>query len=139
MNERVFRKKSLDSIKSPEVLDDYIHVANPSVWILLASIIILLAGACVWGVLGHIESTVPASIYVENGDAVCYISDENIISVKAGMTVRFSDNEAEIVEIGRKDEQGYPCMLSSGYHAENGYYEGKIITKSAAPFSFILN
>ena len=67
MNEEIFRKKSLDKVKSPESLDDYIRVANPGVWLLLISIIVLLAGACIWGFFGHIDSTVPAAVHVENG------------------------------------------------------------------------
>ena len=51
MSEEIFRKKSLDKVKSPENLDDYIQVSNPGVWLLLVSVIILLAGACVWGSL----------------------------------------------------------------------------------------
>ena len=35
MNEEIFRKKSLDKVKSPENLDDYIRVSNPGVWLFI--------------------------------------------------------------------------------------------------------
>ena len=41
----LFRKKSIDRIQSPEQLNDYLRVANPAVWVLLAAILLLLAGA----------------------------------------------------------------------------------------------
>ena len=139
MSEEIFRKKSLDKVKSPENLDDYIHVSNPSVWLLLISIIILLVGACVWGIFGHVDSTVPTTIRGEGGIVTCFVADEDISSVHKGMTVRVDGFEAVVVEIGKKEETGYVCTLQSNQTIPDGFYEGKIITKSVKPLSFILN
>ena len=49
MNSQLFRKKSVDKVSSPEQLNEYIRVANPGVWMVLAAIVILLAGVVVWG------------------------------------------------------------------------------------------
>lgn len=139
MNDEIFRKKSLDKVKTPENLDDYIHVSNPGVWLLLISIIVLLAGACVWGIFGHIDSTIPSTVHVEDGTVICYIADQDISSVHEGMTVRFDEFEAVITEIGKKDEPGYVCILESDQMILDGFYEGKIIIKSVKPLSFVLN
>ena len=40
----LFREKNLNKISSPEQLDDYIRVAGPGAWLLLAG---LLLGFCV--------------------------------------------------------------------------------------------
>lgn len=45
----IFRKSSLDKISSPEKLNDYIKVSNPSVWIVLAAIAVLLVAVVIWG------------------------------------------------------------------------------------------
>ena len=37
MSDQIFRKKSLDRISSPEQLNDYIRVANPGIWMILAA------------------------------------------------------------------------------------------------------
>jgi len=50
----IFRKTSLERISSPERLNDYIKVSNPSVWIILAAIAVLLAAAVVWGFTAEI-------------------------------------------------------------------------------------
>lgn len=139
MNEQLFRKKSLDKIKSPENLDDYIRVSNPAVWLLLISVIVLLAGACVWGVFGQIDSTIPTTVRVEKGTATCYIAEEDISTVRTGFTVKFEDKDASIVEIGGKGEQGYACSLSPDSSLPDGIYEGKIIIKSYKPLSFVFN
>ena len=139
MNEEIFRKKSLDKVKSPENLDDYIRVSNPGVWLLLVSVIILLAGACVWGVFGHVDSTVPATVYVNNGTAICYVAEENIVNVRTGMTVKYADCEAIIGKIGEKSDMGYACHLASENAVSDDFYEGKVILESHKPISFILN
>ena len=139
MNEELFRKKSLDKVKSPESLDDYIQVSNPSVWLLLVSVIVLLAGACIWGIFGHIDSTVPANILAENGAVVCTAADEDISSVQAGMTVRFHNFEAVISEIRQEAGLGYVCALQSEQTIPDGFYEGEIVISSIRPISFVLN
>lgn len=138
-NEELFRKKSLDKVKSPENLDDYIQVSNPGVWLLLISVIILLAGACVWGIFGHIDSTVETSVRADNETLVCFVANEAISSVQEGMTVKFNGFEAVIAEIGTNEENGYVCALKSGLTIPDGSYEGIIVTKSIKPLSFIMN
>lgn len=49
MNNSIFRKKSIDKVTSPEELNDYIRVVSPGVWLVMAAVILLLAGAIVWG------------------------------------------------------------------------------------------
>ncbi len=51
----VFRKKSLDRVSSPEQLNDYIRVTTPSVWLVLAALLVLLVGMLAWSVLGTVE------------------------------------------------------------------------------------
>lgn len=43
-------------VKSPEQLDNYIHVTSPGSWLVLSSIIILLAGFTFWIFTGEIET-----------------------------------------------------------------------------------
>ena len=46
----IFRKESLEKMSSPEKLNDYIKVSNPSVWVILGAIAIMLIAVVVWGV-----------------------------------------------------------------------------------------
>ena len=50
----IFREKSIERVSSPEELNDYIRVTSPSVWLVLAALIILLAGMLAWSVLGTV-------------------------------------------------------------------------------------
>lgn len=139
MGEEIFRKKSLEKAKSPDNLDDYIRVANPSVWILLVSVIVLLIGACVWGIFGHVDSTVPSLVCVQNEKAVCYVAEEDITSVREGMDVEYADCKAVVDTIGDKQEQGYECELDAESYPADGMYDGKIVIKRYKPISFVMN
>ncbi len=52
----IFREKSIERISSPEELNDYIRVTTPSVWLVLAALIVLLAGMLAWSALGTVEA-----------------------------------------------------------------------------------
>ncbi len=139
MNEDLFRKKSLDKVKSPENLDDYIQVSNPGVWLLLVSVIVLLAGALIWGIFGRIDSTAETSIHAENGTLICYAAPEDIASVREGMRVKFNGIEAVITGIGQREDRGFACVLRAEQPVPDGVYEGKIVITSVKPLSFVLN
>ena len=40
----LFRKEAVDKITSPEDLNSYVKVLNPRIWLILAGIIIAIAG-----------------------------------------------------------------------------------------------
>lgn len=139
MGEEIFRKKSLDKVKSPENLDDYIRVSNPSIWLLLISVIVLLIGTCIWGIYGHVDTTASSLVNVQDGKAVCFVSEEDVDSVQKGMSVEYEDYEAVITKIGDKKEQGYECSLKAETLPSDGMYEGKVIIKRYKPISFVMN
>jgi hypothetical protein len=66
-NTQVFRKKSIESISSPEQLNDYLKVTNVGVWVLLASVILLLAGLFAWSTVGRLETTANGVAVVDSG------------------------------------------------------------------------
>ena len=139
MKKELFRQKSIDKAKSPYNLNDYIRVTNPSVCLLIFSVIVLLVGACAWGIWGHVDSTVPTLVSVQNKEAVCYVAEEDISSVQSGMTVEYADNEAVITVIGDRHEEGYECALEAESYPDDGMYEGKIIIKRYKPITFVMN
>lgn len=134
MNEHIYRKKSLEKIKSPENLNDYIRVTNPAVWLLLAAVIILLVGVVIWGIFGHIETTVRGDMHIKDGECFCYIANEDISSVKEGVPVRVGDVYGELSEI--VPQNGYAIV---DIELPDGHYDAEIIVESINPLSFVLN
>ena len=139
MKEELFRKQSLDKIRKPEELTEYLKILNPKLWILLVSIALLLAGTIVWGIFGRIAITVETDVHVKDGDISCSIADESSSHIAEGMTVKYADTEAVIKEIISDGKNGYECRLDADKALPNGYYDGKIYIDNLRPISFILN
>ena len=97
----VFRKASMDRIQSPEQLNDYLRVTNPTVWVLLAAVIVLLTGVLIWGSFTYIGSFVDGSGQVEGGIMTVTFADDDLSkNVEAGMTVTAGDVQATVSSVG---------------------------------------
>ena len=83
----LFREKSLERIENPEKLNDYLRVTNPGVWLVLATVIVLLAGACVWGIFGRITATSPVAVVTQDGESICLVPQAAIEGVIANRVV----------------------------------------------------
>ena len=114
-NETVFRDKAIERIQSPDQLNDYVKLSDPGVWFILIGITVILLGACLFGAVGHIDSTVPAVGISENGNMVCLVKKE--YSDRLG-----KDMQAKI------DQKTYPATLASD----------KPLTVDAAADSYLL-
>ena len=157
MNDQLFRKKSVERVSSPEQLNDYIRVANPGVWMVLAAIVILLAGVVVWGCIGHLDTTLDTAIVCENGEAVVYVKEADIEKIEVGMTVRVGDEEYAVSEISTEPIRVDDTMSEYSIHASGltagewvyivnvngnfaaGVHKAEIVIESISPISFILN
>lgn len=157
MDKQLFRKTSIDRVSSPEQLNDYIRVSNPGVWMILAAVIVLLIGVCVWGIFGRLETKIAAAGISENGVFVCYVTEENAEKIKAGMTVNVDGNTLSVSEISAKpiavntDMDEYLLYLGGFSEGDwlyevmanatlaDGIYKAEIVTESVSPMSFILN
>lgn len=138
MNEKLFRQKSLDKVKSPDHLSEYIKVVNPSVWVLLASVLVLLLGLCIWGIFGSIETTVQTQVQCEDGEVSCVLSLEEGSRVKPGMSVSVEGASGVVQEV-RNQTDGCICYLTLDQSVPDGFYDGQIIVESLHPISFLLN
>ena len=105
MESNIFRKKSMDRVSSPEQLNDYIKVSNPTVWMILIAIIIFLVGVCAWGYFGRLETTVSTSGEVLNGTYLAYVKEDNILEIKEGLEVRIDGNSYQVETIGKVPAQ----------------------------------
>ena len=48
MANNMFRKKALDTVSSPEQLDQHVRITRPSVWVIMIAVISLIVGAGIW-------------------------------------------------------------------------------------------
>lgn len=157
MESNIFRKKSMDRVSSPEQLNDYIRVSNPTVWMILVAIIIFLIGVCAWGYFGRLETKVDTVAVVADGGYTAYVKEKDIDKLQPGQEARIDGFSFEVENIGKvpvlagkgldeylrhlgdieADEWLY--IVSGKADIDDGTYEVSIITESIAPMSFVLN
>ena len=156
MNEQLYRKKSIDRVSSPEQLDAYIRVANPGIWMVLGAIVVLLVGICVWGVLGRLDTTVPAVAVCEEGTVALYIQEEQLEAVQTGMEVQIEGKSCTItalsplpitarelpdyaLHVGGYTAEDWVYSLRTDAQLSDGIYDAKIIVERVSPISFVVN
>lgn len=154
----LFRKKSIERVTSPEQLNDYIRVSNPGVWMILAAVVILLAGVCVWGFFGRLDTKKQASGVCENGKLTCYIKSDDISDVKEDTIIFVDGKEYTVKSVSsspvRLDGEKDSYLIYLGGFSEtdwvyvatvdapdlaDGEYSVDVITKRVSPISFVLN
>lgn len=138
MSEPIFREKSLQKVKSPDNLNEYIRVANPSVWIILAAVIILLAGFCIWSVFGTIQTVVHGDARCEEGSITCFVSDADAQRLSVGMSVQLGSYTGTVTEISVRSDGGSSCIITSEQDVPDGVYEAEITLEKLHAASFLL-
>lgn len=160
MERKLFRKKSLDRISSPEQLNDYIRVTNPGIWLLMSAVIFLLLGLCVWGIFGKLDTTLTVGGITENNQTYCYVKEADRDKITQGMQVRIEEEVYAIRQISlqpiqvREDsfveylahvgnladgEWVYEIKLNKTHGEDGGIFSADIIIETVAPMHFVLN
>ena len=129
MADQLYREKSLERISSPEQLNDYLKVTKASVWIVLVSVIILLAGFLVWGYFAYIGSYVSGTAVVSDGVLTMHFTDDTFAqNLQEGMNVTVGDTSSEITDVGY-DTQGN-VVINASTTLNDGTYQATVNYKT---------
>lgn len=114
----IFNKKATEKLRSPDDLDKYVRVTNPSVWVILAASIALLVGLLSWGFFGSVTTSVQATGAYIDGSVVCFLSAENVKGVQKGQSANVNNsNEMKVESVSpvpfSREEAGY--VLKNDY------------------------
>ena len=129
MSHSLFRKKNLDRVSSPEQLGDFLHVTSPSVWIVVAAVIVLLASLFVWSSVTAVESYAAGTAEVRGGVLTFHFEEAaRAEQVAAGMDVQVGELVAPVTSVGR-DDSGSPIAIA-GIDLPDGDYPARIRYRS---------
>ena len=149
MENKVFREKSLERIKSPDDMRDYLHISSPRLWMVLAAILAILIGFVVYASCTRIENTVsgqaevytfsdieePVSIIlmtfpIEMGDVID-VGMELRISGQKGSVIAVATDTGSTAVSAKLDD---PSVL-----LKDGTYDAEILLEQISPLSFLMN
>ncbi len=131
----LFRKKSLDKISEPDQLTDYLRVSKPVVWLLLAAILIALAGLLSWSFIGTVNVTAKGSAVLSNGQAMVMLADNEKYQLKEDMKFTLDGQEETLTRIEYNN-----FKMPVGYaevSAQDGEYSVSVVVKSLRPYELL--
>lgn len=138
MNESIFREKSLQKVKSPDNLNEYIRVANPGVWVLLAAVIALLVGMCIWGIFGQLTTEIMANARSDGGIVTCYLPEKGSQSVRPGMPATIDGHPGTVSEVSVRSNADSTCIIEMKEPLPDGIYIAQIEVENIHPSFFLL-
>ena len=103
----IFNKKATEKLRSPDDLDKFVRVTNPSVWVILAACIALIVGLLAWGLFGAVTTSVSGKGAVVDGAAVCFLPAEDAAQVDVGDVANVGGEALVVASVS-------PVPLSSG-------------------------
>ena len=154
---QLFRQKSLETIESPESLNDYLRVTSPGVWLVLAAVIALLVGTVLWGIFGRINTTAQVAVVASGEKCVCLVPYDSLMGVVSSGSVNVDSQDypldtAADYEVVIISESTNPYTRVTGgldvgdvavevpveASLPDGVYAGTVITESLRPISMLL-
>ena len=160
MDNRIFRKKSIDRVSSPDQLDMYIKASGPRLWLLLTALLLLLAGALVWAVFGTLETRLTVGVIAGDGTAAACVPEQALDAVTQTAFLRVEGMESPAAgtvagPFAADDagaEESY-ALHASGIGEGEWYYlitfpleglpegslRGELVLEKLSPITFIIN
>ena len=134
-NKKIFSEQSLEKMSAPEQFTDYLRITNPSTWLVILAMILLLAALIVWSNAGHLETSEKVIAVVSEGTANVIITDQSRGQVKNGMIMRINSEEYRISSVG-SNEYGR-TVASAPVYLRDGMYDADIIIENISPIDFL--
>ena len=123
----------------------------------MGAVILLLAGVCVWGVFGHLDTVIKTPAVVKDGTLLCYIKETDRERIGVGMQVEIKGAGYRILSVSDVPAEAYEtltpyAMYIGGFtdgewiytavadtELADGVYEGEVVVERIKPASFLFN
>ena len=134
----LFRRESVERIQSPEQLNDYLRITNPTIWVLLAAVLVLLAGMLIWSSVAYISSFAEGSATVENGMmTVRFYDEEQAGRVESGMDIVVGDVSFPIKSVGRAEDGTVFALADTSL--SDGSYDARVTYRRTQLIRLLFN
>lgn len=86
MKQEMFRKSALDSLATPDRLDEAMRITRPRAWVALGAILLILVSSLIWSIFGTLPASVEGQgIIIREGGTF------NIVSFGTGVVTDLGD------------------------------------------------
>ena len=133
MENKLFRKASIDRISSPEQLHDYMRVTSPRLWMILAAILILAAGFLVFACTANMESTLDLTLNASYGTLSADMPLSQLELVKIRMPVRFAGKTGTVSGINQSSRLLLSIVFDGDKTLPDGIYDIEFADSEPVP------
>lgn len=153
----LFREKSIERVSSPEQLDRYVRAGSRGYIVLLAAIIVLLAGVLFWAFIGKLETRTETACIVSGGKIVCCVDEiinEDInadakllvngekignLEKKGPVLAGHSGLDPILIDAANLKDDTWCVILTGDTTLEDGSYRCELIYDSISPIKLIFD
>ncbi len=104
MENKIFRKKTLEKVSAPNQLNDAIKIIKPSAWFILIGILLTIVAMSIWAFASNVPNlTEITSIAYPQNDEIAlfsYVNYDVSKTLEKGMEVHISPSYAPVEEYG---------------------------------------
>lgn len=130
----LFKRKTLDRVVSPEHLTERLRVTNPSMWVILGAIVLVMIFAIVAAAVSPLDVKAPIRVVVADHQAQIVTPGGETLA--AGMKLSIEKQEAQIASVS-EDAFGRPVGAAE-ISLPDGTYEGTVVVGTTRLFNFLL-
>ena len=117
----MFRETALRKMSSADDLDRYLRVTNPSAWVLIGAVAVLIVAAFIWGMTASLPITTSTTGVVKDGQIVCFMPlDQNSIATDDSK-VTAAGHETHIVSVNDNphSQREVAAVIGSDYTVQS--------------------
>ena len=92
----IFNKAATERLRSPDDLDKYVRVTNPSVWAILGACFTLVLGLLAWGIFGTVSTSINTLGARVDDQVVCFLSAEDMTKLEVNDEVIVSGEHMKV-------------------------------------------
>ena len=117
----MFRDSALRKMSSADDLDRYVKVTNPSAWVFIGAVAVLLVAAFIWGLTASLPITQTTTGVLESDQVVCFLPLEDHALATVDSKVTAAGHETHIVSIDGDpySQREVAAALNSDYAVES--------------------
>ena len=117
----IFRDTALRKMTSADDLDRYVKVTNPSAWVFIGAVAVLVLAALIWGATASLPITQTTTGVLKDNQVVCFLPLEKNALATTDSKVTAADHVTHIVSIDSDpySQREVAAVLNSDYAIES--------------------
>lgn len=121
LGSQMFRDTALRKMSSADDLDRYVTVTNPSAWVLIGAVAVLIVAALIWGLTASLPLTTTVTGVIKDGEIVCFMPLDGNAIATTDSKVAAAGHETHITSVDDNphSQREVSAALGSDYAFES--------------------